>query len=67
MGRAMVGTLLQSFSPWPTVLVNLIGAILIGFLVRAMEGMSDPDFFGILDSWRMRRLYDFFRLWVGFV
>ena len=45
MGRASVSLLLQSFSPWPTVLVNVIGAFLIGFLVRAMEGLSEPDFF----------------------
>lgn len=45
IGRASVSLLLQSFSPWPTVLVNVIGAFLIGFLVRAMEGLSEPDFF----------------------
>ena len=45
MGRAFVSLLLQSFSPWPTALVNVIGAFLIGFLVRAMEGLSEPDFF----------------------
>lgn len=45
MGRASVSLLLQSFSPWPTVLVNVVGAFLIGFLVRAMEGLSEPDFF----------------------
>ena len=45
IGRASVSLLLQTFSPWPTVLVNVIGAFLIGFLVRAMEGLSEPDFF----------------------
>ena len=45
IGRASVSLLLQSFSPWPTVLVNLVGAFLIGFLVRAMEGLSEPYFF----------------------
>ena len=45
MGRASVALLLQSFSPWPTVLVNVVGAFLIGFLVRTMEGLSEPDFF----------------------
>ena len=46
MGRAMVGTCFCNHSHLGLRLwLNVIGAFLIGFLVRAMEGMSDPDFF----------------------
>ena len=35
--RAFVGFLMKSFLPWPTLVVNLLGAFLIGLLVSFSE------------------------------
>ena len=43
--RAIFSYLLVSFAPWPTLLVNLIGAFFIGIFVKTMETSSNPDFF----------------------
>ena len=43
--RAFLSFLLVSFAPWPTLLVNLLGAFFIGIVVKKMELSSNPDFF----------------------
>lgn len=43
--RAGVGILLKSFVPWPTLVVNLLGAFLIGLLVKLWEGYGSEESF----------------------
>ena len=42
--RAGVGQLLIGFG-YTTILVNLLGAFMIGFLAKYAEGFSQPDLF----------------------
>jgi len=32
-------------SPWPTLFVNVVGAFIIGLLVKQMEGEANPESF----------------------
>jgi fluoride exporter len=43
--RAVVGILMKSFLPWPTLVVNLLGAFLIGLLVKFWEGAGSDESF----------------------
>ena len=43
--RAVVGILMKSYLPWPTLLVNLLGAFLIGLLVRFSESSASAESF----------------------
>ncbi len=43
--RALVASFLQSFAPWPTLLVNLAGAFLIGAFLKVIENSSSPETF----------------------
>lgn len=43
--RGIISYFLISFSPWPTLAVNLIGAFFIGILVKLMENSTTPDHF----------------------
>lgn len=43
--RALIGFLMKSFLPWPTLVVNLLGAFLIGFLVRLSENQTNTESF----------------------
>ncbi len=43
--RAFVGFLMKSYLPWPTLVVNLLGAFLIGFLVRFCENSTNEETF----------------------
>ena len=43
--RAFVGFLMKSYLPWPTLVVNLLVAFLIGFLVRFCENSTNEDTF----------------------
>jgi len=43
--RAAVGLMMKSFLPWPTLMVNVLGAFLIGFLVKFAENSTTPDSF----------------------
>ena len=36
---------LQTFSPWPTLLVNLGGAVLIGFLTRIFAESANQEYY----------------------
>ena len=42
--RAGIGQLFVGFG-WSTILVNLLGAFLIGLFARYAEGFSEPDLF----------------------
>ena len=46
--RGIISYFLISFSPWPTLAVNLIGAFFIGVLVKLMENSTSPDYFRAL-------------------
>ena len=43
--RAVVGLLMKSYLPWPTLVVNLLGAFLIGLLVRFSESSASAESF----------------------
>ena len=43
--RAVVGVLMKSYLPWPTLVVNLLGAFLIGLLVRFSESSANAESF----------------------
>ena len=43
--RAVVGILMKSYLPWPTLVVNLLGAFLIGLLVRFSESSASAESF----------------------
>jgi fluoride exporter len=43
--RAVVGVLMKSYLHWPTLVVNLLGAFLIGLLVRFSESSANPESF----------------------
>ena len=43
--RALISFLLGNHSPWPTLLVNLLGALLIGFFLRFVESVGEETFF----------------------
>lgn len=43
--RALFSCLLVSFAPWPTLLVNLIGAFFLGLFVRMNQASCETDFF----------------------
>ena len=43
--RAFISFLLGNHSPWPTLLVNLLGALLIGFFLRFVESVGEETFF----------------------
>ena len=43
--RALVGFLMKSYLPWPTLVVNLLGAFLIGLLVRFSENSTSEETF----------------------
>lgn len=43
--RALVGFLMKTYLPWPTLVVNLAGAFLIGFLVRFSENSTSEETF----------------------
>jgi fluoride exporter len=43
--RAFVGFLMKPFLPWPTLVVNLLGAFLIGLLVRVYENSTNAETF----------------------
>ena len=43
--RAGVGVLMKSFPPWPTLVVNLLGAFLIGLLARVSEISANTESF----------------------
>ena len=43
--RGLISYFLISFSPWPTLAVNLTGAFFIGVLVKLMENSTTPDYF----------------------
>jgi len=52
LGGAL-GSILRGFisfffiflSPWPTLVVNVVGAFFIGFLIKLMEGTANPESF----------------------
>jgi len=44
MLRAGIGQLFVGFG-WSTILVNLLGAFMIGLLARSAEGFSEPELF----------------------
>jgi fluoride exporter len=43
--RALVGILMKSYLPWPTLVVNLLGAFLIGLLVKFSESSANAESF----------------------
>jgi CrcB protein len=43
--RAFVGMLMKTFLPWPTLMVNLAGAFLIGLFVRFTENSTNAETF----------------------
>jgi len=43
--RSLSSFYFQDLHPWPTLFVNLIGAFLVGLLVKIMEQQSSPDTF----------------------
>ena len=43
--RAVVGILMKSYLPWPTLVVNLLGAFLIGLLVKFSESSANAESF----------------------
>ena len=43
--RGLISYFLISFSPWPTLAINLFGAFFIGVLVKLMENSPTPDYF----------------------
>ena len=62
--RALIGATFRHWLPWPTLLINVIGAFLIGFFLKHWEHNGESDFFqGFLDCWRLRRVYHFFNFW----
>lgn len=43
--RAIFSILCRAWLPWPTLVVNLIGAFLIGICIKHWEQNSEPEFF----------------------
>ena len=43
--RAIVGYFFRGFLPWPTLLVNLTGALLIGICIKHMQESSSDELF----------------------
>ena len=43
--RGILSAFLIGLSPWPTLVANLIGAFLIGILVKLMDNSMNPESF----------------------
>jgi len=43
--RALIGATFRHWLPWPTLLINVIGAFLIGFFLKHWEHNGESDFF----------------------
>ena len=45
MLRGFTALFFSFLSPWPTLFVNIVGAFVIGLLVKQMEGTANPESF----------------------